>query len=220
MTEVKDRLVRMKADTFRARLRLGMGMPSAVHVPEDLRLRDDAITSLCDALCVDGDLNLEGCTSLAALPPRLVVRGRLVIDGCVAIRELPSTVREVFGFSAQDCHMLKSIGSIVHCRGRLNLSGCQALGPLRPDFKAVGSAKLGQCSFVEGAVRLGMALPDAVQAAAIGMRVGEVVSHSALTGHPVLDARITDVRALREWSSTTVLDADTSALIIPEERKS
>lgn len=75
MGKMAERLTRMKADTFRARIRLGLGFDGPVHVPEPLTLRDTSVEFLCDALCVDGHLDIGGCVELGALPERLVVRG-------------------------------------------------------------------------------------------------------------------------------------------------
>jgi hypothetical protein len=208
-----EKLTRMKADTFRARLRLGLGFAAAVHVPENLKIRDTSITHLCDALCVDGDLDLGGCVNLRTLPERLVVRGRLIIDGCQEITGLPATLRELFGFSAVGCNKLTSIAPIVECRGRLDLAGCTGMSPLPPAFTAVGKVKFKDCWLDYDSVFIKLAdLPTTLLSTLPGKRIGEVLAHPVLEGHPVLEAQITEVIEMDSWKGI-LLYADTSALI-------
>lgn len=212
-----EKLIRMKADTFRARLRLGLGFDGPVHVPESLRIRDTNVVHLCDALCVDGDLDLEGCVNLAALPERLIVRGRLIIDGCAKVARLPSTVRELFGFRAVGCAQLTSIDALVECRGRLDLRGCTAVAPLPPSFSALDKVTLDGCWIDDDSVFIGMGLmPDTILTASIGRRIGDLLGHRILAGHPVLDAKITDTLEMAQWGGV-VFYANTSALVIKSE---
>ena len=63
--------VRMRADTFRAHLRLGLELPDLIYVPEGLKLSRSSVERLCEGLCVDGELALHTCARLIALPSRL-----------------------------------------------------------------------------------------------------------------------------------------------------
>lgn len=212
MSEI-EKLTRMKADTFRARLRLGLGFASAVHIPEDLKIRDTSITHLCDALYVDGNLDLEGCVSLHTLPKRLVVRGRLIIDGCHEITGLPVTLREVFGFSAVGCNKLISIDPIVECRGRLDLTNCTGMSPLPPAFTAVGKVKFKDCWLDDDSVFIKLTdLPATLLSTLPGKQIGQVLAHPILEGHPVLEGRITKALVIESWKGI-LLYADTSALV-------
>lgn len=213
MTNKSETLTRMKADTFRARLRLGMGFASPVHVPETLKVRDTAITQLCDALCVDGDLDLRGCTRLQMLPARLVVRGELIIDDCPEIQELPASVRELRAFSAEGCHRLQSIASLVECRGPVDLTGCSSLEPLRPEFRAAVRVKFDGGDIFYNSVYIESAAPQTILGVAPGRRIGELVSCRLLEKHPILQSTIISASA-EESSGGVYLTADTSSLII------
>ncbi len=211
-----EKLTRMKADTFRARLRLGLGFDGPVHVPEKLAVCDRNVEHLCDAICVDGDLNLSGCSNLESLPERLVVRGQLSISGCARITRLPQTVRELFGFKAVGCSDLKSITPLVECRGTLDLRGCESLDPLPPDFTAVGLIKLDGIRIDENSVFVQGQLPETIRQASIGKRIGDVVRHRILAGHRILDTVITDAFEMKLWDGV-VFCADTSPMIIPSK---
>ena len=213
----EEKLTRMKADTFRARLRLGLGFPSAVHVPESLKIQDTAVETLCDTLCVDGSLDLTGCANLRSLPARLVVRGKLTLDGCVQLTALPSSVREVFGFSAVGCELLTSIGSIVECRGRLDLTACTSLAPLADRFIATGRVTLSGCSFHHDCVVLPSGTPETVMLSLPGRRLGDVISHRLLPDHPVFEAIISAAQH-NAWLGGPALSADCSALVRPEKK--
>lgn len=206
------RLIRMKADTFRATLRLGLGFKGPIHVPEELRIRDTGITQLCDTLCVDGDLDLTGCTNLETLPSRLIVRGELTIDRCSKITALPSTVREVFGFSAEGCDQLVSIDPIVECRGPLNVAGCKALAPLPPTFRAKDQVQLTGCLVTATSTTLDAEVPETIMTGLPGRRLGALLDHAVLAMHPIRDAIITGARWNR-YTGKTDLDIDGSALI-------
>lgn len=207
-----EKLVRMKADTFLARLRLGLGFAGPVHVPEDLTISDTAITHLCDTLCVDGNLNLTGCVNLRTLPARLIVRGKLTINDCREITSLPATLREVFGFRAANCSKLTSIAPIVECRGELDLTGCTAMAPLSPTFTAIGRARFSDCRITHASVFVKMMMPEVIMNSLVGKRVGDVLSLSLLNGHPVLDAEITGMLEMEYWGGM-ILYADTSLLV-------
>lgn len=212
-----EKLTRLRADTFRARLRLGLGFDSPIHVPHDLTVCDGDIEHLCDAICVDGKLNLSGCVNLEALPERLVVRGELVITDCGKITRLPGTVRELFGLRASGCSALESIEPLARCHGELDLRGCEAMGAISSDFKAVGLVKLDGLRIDEDTIFVKGSLPDVVKQASIGKKVGEVVSHRVLGDHPILNAVITDAGDMELWESVR-FRADTSDLIIPRKR--
>lgn len=68
--------------------------------------------------------------------------GKLTLDGYARIESLPPTVREFFGMSAVGCSRLASIGTLAQCHGTLDLRGCDALAPLRTNFKAVNCVEL------------------------------------------------------------------------------
>jgi hypothetical protein len=212
-----EKLTRMKADTFRARLRLGLGFVGPVHVPENLKIRDTAITHLCDTLCVDGDLDLAGCVSLAALPERLIVRGKLIIDGCAQITGLLPTVRELFGLSAEGCHRLTSIEPLVECRGRLDLTGCTGMAPLPRGFTAIDRVTLDGCWIDDDSVFIRTSpMPETLRMAMVGRPIRDLLGHPVLAGHPVLDAVITDTLEMDLWSGV-IFHADTSALVLKRD---
>lgn len=211
-----EKLTRMKADTFRARLRLGLGFDDPVHVPEKLVVCDRNVEHLCDAICVDGDLNLSGCISLERLPERLVVRGQLSISGCERITRLPQTVRELFGFKAVGCSDLKSIAPLVECRGTLDLRGCGSVGALPTDFTAVDLIRLDGMRIDADSVFVHGQLPETVRQASIGKRIGDVVRHRVLGDHRILDAVITDASEMKLWDGV-IFYADTSQMIIPSK---
>ena len=210
-----ETLTRMKADSFRARLRLGLGFVGPVHIPEALTLRDSAITYLCDTLCVDGDLDLKGCVNLAALPRRLIVRGRLRIDGCARITSLPTTLRELFGLSARGCHGLTSVAPLVECHRSLILTGCTAMEPLSPELRVKGKVSLDNCRVDHDTVFIKTgAMPETVRIAAVGRKIGDTLDHPVLAGHPLLGAVITEAVEMEPWDGVFFY-TDTSALIIP-----
>ena len=195
MTTKQPALVRMKADTFRATLRLGLGFKGPVHVPESLKIRDTAIDRLCHTLCVDGDLDLEGCTRLSTLPERLIVRGKLTIDGCVAIAALPLTVREVVGLSAVGCASLGSVASIMECRGPVDLTGCTALEALPPTFRATKKFVLDGAVIRPDRVDVSYPIPDVLALALVSQPLRSAIAPSILARHPVLNALIKEVSA-------------------------
>lgn len=192
------KLTRMKADTFRATLRLDLGFRGPVHVPEAMKIRDTGIERLCEALCVDGDLDLRGCVNLRELPARLVVRGKLYIDGCVHITALPDSARELFGFSASGCSALTSISPLVECRGQLDLTGCPSISSLSPEFRAEEKVTLTDCVLRPDVVELKMLLADSLVAALPGKSLRQIVIPPALALHPVLDAKVLSTKVLSD----------------------
>ena len=212
MTSKIEKVTRMRADTFRATLRLGLGFAGPVHVPEKLKLLDTGTEQLCEALCVDGDLDLAGCTRLASLPERLVVRGRLVLDGCTRIAALPWATRELSGLSAVGCTALASLGSLVECRGDLKLVGCTAIGTLPPALRVADKVVLDGCVISAGKVSLSARLPDTLLAALPGRTLGSLLHHPALVGHDLLNAVIERAALKQDWEVTDV-ELDTAALI-------
>lgn len=207
-----EKLTRMKADTFRARLRLGLGFAGPVHVPETLKLRDTAVDRLCDTLCVDGDLDLAGCSNLEQLPERLIVRGKLILDGCAKLETLPPTLREVGALSAVDCPRLTSIAPVAECRGELTLLNCEAMQPLPPYFCAGTKVTVSNCTIYPDHLRFEGSIPETLMIALPGRGLGEIIDHPLLTGHPVLTATI-EKADHNEYLGKIMLEADYSALV-------
>ncbi|SOB79093.1 hypothetical protein SAMN06297144_0371 [Sphingomonas guangdongensis] len=144
--------------------------------------------------------------------------GKLTLDGCARIESLPPTVRELFGLSAVGCSLLASIGSLVECHGPLDLRGCDALAPLPADFKAVNCVELDGLWIGATFIALKCQLPDVVREAAIGKRIGDVISHRILDNHRLLDVVISDARESMTWGGV-VLDVDTSSMITVNKNK-
>lgn len=209
MASTSGKLVRMKADTFRATLRLGLGFKGPVHVPEALKVRDSGIEELCEALCVDGDLDLQGCSRLLTLPSKLVVRGRLRLDGCIGIKMLPTSVREVFGLSAKGCASLRTIESIVECRGTVDLRGCNELEPVSTTFQALEKVQIDGCTITPTEFIIQHELRDVIIIALPGKRIRDVIESTILANHPVLNGVITNARKIGE---KTYMSVDARAL--------
>ena len=82
-------------------------------------------SELPPGLRVDGDLDLTGCSALAALPPGLTVGGSLYLTDCAALAALPPGL---------------TVG------GGLDLTGCAGLTALPPDLRVGGSLYLRDCA--------------------------------------------------------------------------
>ncbi len=204
----------MDAGTFRAVVRArGFRTGDAIHVTENLRVCDPAITRLCDHLKVSGDLNLSGCGSLQSLPDWLSVSGDLIVDDCKKLQRLPENLRKVNEFRARNCTALTSIEPLRLCRGPTTVTGCAMLQPLPSDFRSMCWVSLDGCTIHHHAICLEGAVPDTVMIAAVGRRVGDLIDHRLLSGHSIKDEFITEVEFDEELNETCFY-IDASSLVI------
>ncbi|WP_126003492.1 hypothetical protein [Sphingomonas koreensis] len=213
------KFMRMTAESVHARLRHGrLRFQEAIHVPGDLTISDPTIQYLCNALRVDGGLDLSGCTRLEALPERLIVRGALIIDRCVSLKRLPSGLHEVNRFSAEGCTALKSIAPIGVCHGPVNLIGCAGLEPLTPDFRATTSLQIDHCIIFPRAFCVDLNVPETIIAVAPGRRIRELIDHRLLSRHPIREEVVT--HAERDLALGDLrLGIDATSLVIKEGQR-
>jgi hypothetical protein len=83
---------------------------------------------------VGGDLDLLGCTALAALPDGLhAVDGGLDLEKCTALAALPDGLHVGGVLDLYGCTALTAPPPGLHVGRTLNLVGCTALAALRPE---------------------------------------------------------------------------------------
>lgn len=85
--------------------------------------------------------------------------------------------------------------------------------PPPADFTAVNSVELDGLRVVTTFIVLRYQLPNVVQGAAIGRRIGDVISHRFFGEHPLSDAVISNASVSLTWGGV-MLAADASFLII------
>ena len=83
---------------------------------------------------VEGDLYLDGCTDLTALPENLSVRGDLYLDGCTGLTALPENLSVGGYLSLRGCTGLTALPENLSVGGNLFLSGCTGLTALPENF--------------------------------------------------------------------------------------
>ncbi|HSI32101.1 MAG TPA: hypothetical protein VK986_00810 [Tepidisphaeraceae bacterium] len=111
----------------------------------DLSLRGSAVTALPPTLRVEYRLDLEGCTSLVALPAGLKV-GCLILRNCTNLETLPEDLDTYF-LDVSGCTALgrwPARGSVGV--GRLTARGCAQLRELPPWLGRLAQLDLRDCS--------------------------------------------------------------------------
>ena len=83
---------------------------------------------------VEGDLYLDGCTDLTALPENLSVGGRLSLSRCTGLTALPENLSVGGYLSLRGCTGLTALPENLSVRGNLFLSGCTGLTALPENF--------------------------------------------------------------------------------------
>jgi len=73
------------------------------HSQGDLNLDRSNLTKLPDNLTINGDLNLNCCSSLQSLPNGLEVKGFLNLYGCGKIKQLPVDIKVGEGMDLRGC---------------------------------------------------------------------------------------------------------------------
>src|SRR5689334_16686479 len=82
--------------------------PRSLRVLDHLVIKNSNIESLPE-LEVNGDLIIQNCVRLKALPPRIKVAGRLVIDACDQIEVIESKLIVNGETAINDCANLREI---------------------------------------------------------------------------------------------------------------
>lgn len=127
-----------------------------------------------DDLRVEGDLGLQGCTGLTALPDNLSVSECLYLMGCTALTALPDGL------------------SVV---GSLDIEDCTALTALPDDLSVGRSIFLSEIWLTSNeAILMDVTLPESIRTAAIGRRLGDLIDHWALSWNGMRDQKIERIR--------------------------
>ena len=104
------------------------------------------LTALPENLSVGGYLSLDGCTDLTALPENLSVGGFLSLERCTGLTALPENL-SVGGFLyLDDCTGLTALPENLSVGGILSLDGCTGLTALPENFSVGGRLSLNYCT--------------------------------------------------------------------------
>ena len=105
-----------------------------------------ALTALPENFSVGGDLSLDGCTALTALPENLSVGGDLSLDGCTALTALPENFSVGGDLSLDGCTALTALPENLSVGGDLSLDGCTGLTALPENLSVEGYLSLDGCT--------------------------------------------------------------------------
>ena len=104
------------------------------------------LTALPENLSVGGDLSLDGCTGLTALPENLSVGGDLSLDGCTGLTALPENLSVGSFLSLDGCTGLTALPENLSVGGLLCLDGCTGLTALPENLSVGGGLSLDGCT--------------------------------------------------------------------------
>ena len=104
------------------------------------------LTALPENLSVGGFLSLDGCTGLTALPENLSVGGFLSLDGCTGLTALPENLSLGGGLSSTHCTGLTALPENLSVGGDLSLEGCTDLTALPKKLSVGGYLSLDGCT--------------------------------------------------------------------------
>ena len=117
------------------------------QVEGDLNLNGcTGLTALPEHLSVGGFLDLRGCTDLTALPEHLSVRGGLYLRGCTGLTALPEHLSVGKALYLSDCTGLTALPEPLSVGGGLSLSGCTGLTALPEHLSVGGGLDLEGCT--------------------------------------------------------------------------
>ena len=103
-------------------------------------------SELAEGMHIKGDLRLEGCKGLVALPKGLHVAGCLYLGGCTSLTALPEGLHVERGLDLNGCTGLTALHEGLRVDGYLYLGGCTGLKAL-PDGLHIGEGLyLGRCT--------------------------------------------------------------------------
>ena len=122
-------------------------LAEGMHIKGDLLLEGCAgLTALPEGLRVGGGLDLGKCTGLTALPEGLHVEGGLYLTGCTGLTTLPAGLRVEGGLYLEDCAGLTALPKGLHVGGFFDLTGCTGLTALPEGLRVEGDLYLNGCT--------------------------------------------------------------------------
>ena len=117
------------------------------QVEGNLSLEDCTdLTALPGNLSVEGNLSLKGCTGLTALPKNLSFKSHLTLDDCTGLTALPENFSVEGDLSLERCTRLMVLPDNLSVGGNLYLNDCTSLTTLLENLSVGGNLFLRGCT--------------------------------------------------------------------------
>ena len=104
------------------------------------------LTALPENLFVECELSLHRCTGLTALPDNLCMEGYLSLEGCTSLTALPENFSVGGSLRLNGCTSLTALPENLSVGGGLSLDGCTGLTTLPEKLSVGGDLSLDDCT--------------------------------------------------------------------------